>query len=318
MHMGRAHRLKDLRWSELLHLPHDHIAGLRPCLPLCSPSLRGTHRARPFFIIGSGRSGNTLLRRILQASPELHIPPESYVLGPVIKAFRRHRKARWNDLVTLVAGAFELHPEFGAFGIHLRELMPHLRSAAKSERNLAHGLSEVSRIVSALDVSDVIDDQACDLFRSAQSEDLFHGRSIEAMAAGNVYAACRCNRLPWTLDEVSAVARVNKERVENAYRALNRELGLPTVPPSPQQYVPRLVSELGVSQEVRQVAERLAKKAENHRLANGRNPVGVAAGCLYEATQRRSECVTQCELGACADVSPKTVRDRWRELKQIE
>jgi len=192
------------------------------------------------------------------------------------------------------------------------------RFRSKSERNLAHGLSEVSRIVSALDMSDVIDDQACDLFRSAQSEDLFHGRSIEAMAAGSVYAACRCNRLPWTLEEVSAVSRVNKERVENAYRALNRELGLPTVPPSPQQYVPRLASELGISQEVRQEAERLAKKAENHRLANGRNPIGVAAGCLYEAIQRGDESVTQCELGECADVSPNTVRDRWQELQRLE
>jgi len=189
------------------------------------------------------------------------------------------------------------------------------RFRSKSERNLAHGLSEVSRIVSALDVSDVIDDQACDLFRSAQSEDLFHGRSIEAMAAGSVYAACRCNRLPWTLDEVSAVSRVNEERVENAYRALNRELGLPTVPPSPQQYVPRLASELGFPEDIRRVAERLAKQAEERGIANGPNPAGVAAGCLYHAVQKSGADITQQEIAEVAGVSPATLRQRWREIK---
>ena len=41
---------------------------------------------RPFFIVGSGRSGNTLMRRVLQTSPELHIPPETFVLGDCIES----------------------------------------------------------------------------------------------------------------------------------------------------------------------------------------------------------------------------------------
>jgi len=190
------------------------------------------------------------------------------------------------------------------------------RFRSKSERNLAHGLSEASRIASALDVSDVIDDQACDIVRTAQSEGLFHGRSIEAMAAGSVYAVCRCNRLPWTLEEVSAVSRVNQERVENAYRALNRELGLPTVPPSPQQYVPRLASELDLSDDVRRMAERLAKQATECGIANGPNPTGVAAGCLYHAVQKSRENITQQEIANVAGVSPATLRERWREIKR--
>ena len=35
----------------------------------------------PFFIIGPDRSGNTLMRRVLEAHEDVHIPPESYVLG---------------------------------------------------------------------------------------------------------------------------------------------------------------------------------------------------------------------------------------------
>jgi len=137
------------------------------------------------------------------------------------------------------------------------------------------------------------------------------------MAAASVYAACRCNELPWTLNEVSRVSRVGRGRVENAYRVLNRELGIPAVPPSPRQYVPRISSEVGLSDEVRRLAEKLAQEAEDQGLANGRNPAGVAAGCLYEAASQNREEVTQSELGKCADVSAMTVLTRWKEAQAL-
>jgi len=191
------------------------------------------------------------------------------------------------------------------------------RWRTKAERNLAQGLSEVRRVACALGVSDSVRDQACRLFRSAQGEGLLPGRSIESMAAASVYAACRCNELPWTLGEISDVSRVTRSRVENAYSVLDQELGIPAVPPSPQRYVPRLASELGLSDEMRNLAEHLAKEAEDRGLANGRNPAGVAAGCVYEAAQKYNAEITQRKLGECADVSTMTVRNRWREIEQV-
>jgi hypothetical protein len=66
------------------------------------------------------------------------------------------------------------------------------RWASKVEQNLGHGLAEVRRIVSVLELSESLRDRACALYRTAAGEDLIRGRSIEAMAAASVYAACRC------------------------------------------------------------------------------------------------------------------------------
>ncbi len=44
---------------------------------------------KPFFIVGLGRCGSTLLRQILQASSELHIPPENWKLGNIIQSYPR-------------------------------------------------------------------------------------------------------------------------------------------------------------------------------------------------------------------------------------
>jgi len=45
------------------------------------------------------------------------------------------------------------------------------RWRSKAERNLAHGLGEVRRLASSLELADSVRDQACQLFRSAQNED---------------------------------------------------------------------------------------------------------------------------------------------------
>jgi transcription initiation factor TFIIB len=129
----------------------------------------------------------------------------------------------------------------------------HSRSRFQSaaERNLAHGLGEIRRIVSTLELSETLREQACALFRSAQNENLLHGRSIEAMAAASVYGACRCTRTSRTVAEVAETARVEQARVNCAYKALNVKLGLPAKPVTLSEFVPRLASELAVSDSVR-------------------------------------------------------------------
>jgi transcription initiation factor TFIIB len=67
-------------------------------------------------------------------------------------------------------------------------------------------------VAGALKLSKSVRDQACQLFRSAQNEDLLRGRSIEAIAAASVYGACRCNHLSQLVDDVSEMARVAESR----------------------------------------------------------------------------------------------------------
>jgi len=83
------------------------------------------------------------------------------------------------------------------------------RWRSKAERNLAHGLGEVRRLASSLELADSVRDQACQLFRSAQNEDLCRGRSIEAIAVASIYGACRCNGHSRLLD---AVGQLNTDQ----------------------------------------------------------------------------------------------------------
>jgi transcription initiation factor TFIIB len=191
------------------------------------------------------------------------------------------------------------------------------RWRSKAERNLAHGLGEVRRLASALELSNSVRDQACQLFRSAQNEDLLRGRSIEAIAAASVYGACRCNGLSRLVDDVSEVARVADSRVTNAYKTLNEELGPPAEPVSPSTFVPRLASDLECPDEIRQRARTLAEQAEDRGVTTGVHPAGFAAACLYKAGREEGRWLTQSDVAESGDVTSTTVRTHHETLNEL-
>ena len=190
------------------------------------------------------------------------------------------------------------------------------RWRSKAERNLAHGLGEVRRLASALELSDSVRDQACQLFRSAQNEDLLRGRSIEAIAAASVYGACQCNGRSRLVDDISEMALVTESRVTNAYKTLNEGLGLPAEPVSPSMFVPRLASDLECPDQIRQRARTLAEEAEERGVTTGVHPAGFAAACLYKAGREEGRWLTQSEAADVANASKATVRAHRDTLEE--
>jgi len=85
--------------------------------------LHVTQAPAPFFIVGSGRCGTTLLRRELSNAASVHIPPETFALSDAIRVFKESAADDWNDIVEQVLAKFDYHPEFGYFELpSLREL----------------------------------------------------------------------------------------------------------------------------------------------------------------------------------------------------
>jgi transcription initiation factor TFIIB len=192
------------------------------------------------------------------------------------------------------------------------------RWQSTAERTLAYGLGDVRRIVSALGLPTTVRDRACTLFRNAQDADLLQGRSIEAIAAASVYAACRCHPLPRTIEEIEAYARCETSGLENPYGTLNSDLGLPTPPPQPTTHVPYLAAELDASDSIHNRALSLARRAEEADLTNGVQPSGFAAACLYEAAREHGRRVTQTAVAEVADTSVQTIRNHRDTLREAD
>jgi transcription initiation factor TFIIB len=189
------------------------------------------------------------------------------------------------------------------------------RISTKRERNQVYAFTEIRRLTSVLSLPERVRDHACSLFRSAQSEDLLPGRSLEGFAAASVYAACRVAGVARTVDEVANAAKATEDEQSAAYDAINRELGLPVGPIDPAEYVPRFASRLDLPSEVERRAREYVAEATERGISVGRNPSGVAAACLYTAGRDLGADLTQRDAADVADVTPVTLRSTYQELR---
>ncbi len=97
----------------------------------------------PFFIIGSGRSGNTLLRSILSGNSDISIPPESYRIPFAIKKFHILNNRDWEDIVSQVLKEFEDCKEFYTWEIDITDVQKRLEDIADSKRTLSNIFDEL-------------------------------------------------------------------------------------------------------------------------------------------------------------------------------
>jgi hypothetical protein len=97
----------------------------------------------PFFIIGSGRSGNTLLRSILSGNSDISIPPESYRIPFAIKKFHIFNNRDWEDIVPQVLKEFEDCKEFYTWEIDITDVQKRLENIADSKRTLSNIFDEL-------------------------------------------------------------------------------------------------------------------------------------------------------------------------------
>jgi len=196
----------------------------------------------------------------------------------------------------------------------LRMWQRRMRINDAAERNLAFALSELDRMAAQMRLPKRVKEAAAALYRKAVMKKLIRGRSIEGMVSATLYAACRMEGIPRTLDEIARVSKVTKKEIGRSYRFMARGLGLNLRPTSPVDYVDRFGDALGVSSRTKQQAKEILREAIKWGITSGKGPTGLAAAALYVASLLEGEKKTQREVAEVAHVTEVTVRNRYKEL----
>lgn len=196
----------------------------------------------------------------------------------------------------------------------LRRLHNQARVTGSRERNLSRALSELALIISNLSLSKNVKYESASIYRKALDKDLVRGRSISKLLVATVYIACRQCRVPRTLDEMEKGTGVDQKTIGKNYRFLSRELGLKIPMVSPNDYVPRFASKLGLSCDVEVKSIDINNQAMALGLTSGKDPASITAASLYWASMLAGERKTQTEIAKALGVTEVTIRNRFKEL----
>jgi transcription initiation factor TFIIB len=200
--------------------------------------------------------------------------------------------------------------------LRLRKWQIRTRVHSSADRNLAQAMAELDRLTDMLHIPASIKERAAIVYRKALDNGLVRGRSIAAIAAASLYAACRMSETPRTLKDVSAASRIRKKDVARCYRLLVRELDLRMPVEDPVKCISKIATKVEISMPTQQRAIRIINEAKRKGIVAGKDPMGLAAASLYVACVLEGEKKTQKEIAEVANVTEVTVRNRYKGLKE--
>jgi len=198
----------------------------------------------------------------------------------------------------------------------LRKWQIRSRVHSSVDRNLAQAMAELDRLSDKLYIPGPVKEKAAVIYRKALEKGLVRGRSIAAIAAAALHAACRNTETPRTLREIAEASLVDKKDVARCYRLLLRELDIQMPIADPLTYISKIAERTGISGDTQGLAIKILRQARAKRAASGKDPMGLAAAALYIACLQNNEKKTQKDIAEAAGVTEVTVRNRYKSLKR--
>ena len=186
------------------------------------------------------------------------------------------------------------------------------------DRNLRQALNELYRLKDKLAISSSVLEKAAYLYRKALEKKLVRGRSISALIAASLYAACRDTETPRTLKDIAEAANVKRKDISRCYRLLYNELELKMPVVDPIQCIARISSKLKVTEKIKRYAAKILKETQKRQESSGKDPMGLAAAALYFSCAINGVSITQRDLAEAAGVTEVTIRNRYKGLKEAK
>jgi transcription initiation factor TFIIB len=196
----------------------------------------------------------------------------------------------------------------------LRKWQIRSRVHSSIDRNLAQAMTELDRLSDKLYIPPPIKEKAALIYRKALDRGLVRGRTIAAITAAALYAACRKTKTPRTLREIAEASLVDKKDVARCYRLLLRKLSIKMPIATPLAYISKIAETAGISGRTQGLAIRMLQEAREKRVAAGKDPMGLAAAALYIACLQNDEKKTQKEVAEAGGITEVTVRNRYKAL----
>jgi len=200
--------------------------------------------------------------------------------------------------------------------LRLRKWQIRSRVHSSEDRNLAQAMAELDRLCDKLHIPPPIKERAAVIYRKSLVQGLVRGRSISAIAAASLYAACRITQTPRTLREITRQSPMEKKDIARCYRLMLKDLHMQMPKPSAQMRIPKIAARVGVGEKTQHTAVEILRRAEKMKTTAGKDPMGLAAAALYIACVLNREKRTQKMIADAAGVTEVTIRNRYKSLKE--
>ena len=196
------------------------------------------------------------------------------------------------------------------------------RSKSRKTATLSKAFTLLHGMKTKLGIPDNVVENAAYIYRKTVSAKLTRGRTMASLVSASLYAACRENNIPRTLDDIAEAGNVERRILSRDLRTIIKKLGLNLNQYDTASFISKISNNMNLKEKTKRDAFEILQRCEKEQITAGKHPVAQAAASLYISCIMNGEKISQKKFSVESGVSDVTIRNRAvlikKTLKLIE
>jgi len=190
------------------------------------------------------------------------------------------------------------------------------RSKSRNTATLSKAFTLLHGMKTKLGIPDNVVESAAYIYRKTVNAKLTRGRTMASLISASLYAACRENNIPRTLDDIAAAGNVERRILSRDLRTLIKKLGLNLKQYDTSSFISKISNNMNLKEKTKRDAFEILKRCEKELITAGKHPVAQAAASLYISCIMNGEKISQKKFSVESGVSDVTIRNRTVLIKK--
>ena len=190
------------------------------------------------------------------------------------------------------------------------------RSKSRNTATLSKAFTLLHGMKTKLAIPDNVVENAAYIYRKIVSAKLTRGRTMASLISASLYAACRENNIPRTLDDIANAGNVERRILSRDLRTIIKKLGLNLNQYDITSFITKISNNMNLKEKIKRDAFEILRKCEKEQITAGKHPVAQAAASLYISCIINGEKISQKKFSVESGISDVTIRNRSVLIKK--
>ena len=190
------------------------------------------------------------------------------------------------------------------------------RSKSKNIATLSKAFTLLHGMKTKLGIPDNVVENAAYIYRKIVSAKLTRGRTMVSLISASLYAACRENGIPRTLDDIASAGNIERRILSRDLRTIIRNLGLNLKQYDTASFISKISTNMNLKESIKRDAFKILRRCEKEQITAGKHPVAQAAASLYISCIMNGKNISQKKFSIESGVSDVTIRNRSVLIKK--
>jgi transcription initiation factor TFIIB len=199
-----------------------------------------------------------------------------------------------------------------------------------SEKSKYDEFQKISTIAQNSGLPKIIVDDAIKYHtRISEFEQTFRGDNKDGLLLASIYISCRINKYPRTAKELATIFNVDvscatkgckiaQVILNDLEKNMPKEEKTNFEKTTPESFIQRYCSRLGINQELTKLCEFISIKIETQNLMPENTPHSIAAGVVYFVSQICQLNVTKQQVRQVSEISEVTINKCFKKMEKIK